>query len=57
MKQISLAFFMFETLNTLYQSLYYYGGEITNAMRLDALERESEAKGVSAFRERGKIGF
>ena len=42
---------------TVRQSLYYYGGEITNAMRLDALERESEAKGVSAFRERGKIGF
>jgi len=26
-------------------------------MRLDALERESDAKGVSAFRERAKIGF
>jgi len=42
---------------TVRQSLYYYGGEVTNAMRLDALERESEAKGVSAFRERSKIGF
>ena len=42
---------------TVRQSLYYYGGEVTNAMRLDALERESEAKGISAFRERGKIGF
>ena len=42
---------------TVRQSLYYYGGEVTNAMRLDALERESDAKGVSAFRERSKIGF
>ena len=42
---------------TVRQSLYYYGGEVTNAMRLDALERESEAKGISAFRERSKIGF
>ena len=42
---------------TVRQSLFYYGGEVTNAMRLDALERESEAKGVSAFRERSKIGF
>ncbi len=42
---------------TVRQSLYYYGGEVTNAMRLDVLERESEAKGISAFRERSKIGF
>lgn len=42
---------------TVRQSLYYYGGEVTNAMRLDALERESDAKGISAFRERSKIGF
>ena len=29
---------------TVRQSLYYYGGEVTNAMRLDALERESDVK-------------
>ena len=42
---------------TVRQSLFYYGGEITNAMRLEALEHESEAKNKSAFREHSKIGF
>ena len=42
---------------TVRQSLFYYGGEVTNAMRLDALEHESEAKGKSAFREHARIGF
>ena len=42
---------------TVRQSLFYYGGEVTNAMRLEALEHESEAKGRSFFRTPGKIGF
>ena len=39
------------------QSLFYYGGEITNARRLEALEHESSAKDGSAFATRGKLGF
>ena len=42
---------------TVRQSLFYYGGEVTNAMRLDALERESAAKAGGAFTPRGKVGF
>jgi len=41
------------------QGLYYLGGSdaITNAARLEALERESEAKANNAFAEKRKIGF
>ncbi len=42
---------------TVRQSLFYYGGEITNAQRLDALEREAAAKEGGAFTVRGKLGF
>jgi SpoVK/Ycf46/Vps4 family AAA+-type ATPase len=37
------------------QSLHYLGGEVTNAMRLDALERESALK--KGERRGGKVGF
>ncbi|MBR6021452.1 MAG: hypothetical protein IK066_03420, partial [Kiritimatiellae bacterium] len=36
------------------QSLHYLGGEVTNAMRLDALERESALKKGGGG---GKMGF
>ena len=39
------------------QSLYYLGGETTNTARLDALERESEAKANNIFAEKRRIGF
>lgn len=42
---------------TVRQSLFYYGGDITNKMRLDALQRESEAKGNNAFAPKAAIGF
>ncbi len=42
---------------TVRQSLFYYGGEVTNTQRLDALEREAEAKHCGAFVSMGKIGF
>ena len=42
---------------TVRQSLFYYGGEITNGQRLDALEREAAAKEGGAFAVRGKLGF
>ena len=42
---------------TVRQSLFYYGGDITNTQRLDALEREAVAKEGGAFVLRGKIGF
>ena len=42
---------------TVRQSLFYYGGEVTNAQRLDALEREAAAKTGGAFAVRGKMGF
>ena len=42
---------------TVRQSLFYYGGDITNTQRLDALEREAVAKDGGAFVLRGKIGF
>jgi len=42
---------------TVRQSLFYYGGDITNNQRLDALEREAAAKEGGAFVLRGKIGF
>lgn len=42
---------------TVRQSLFYYGGEITNGQRLDALEREAAAKEGGAFAVRGKMGF
>ena len=37
------------------QSLFHYGGEVTNTMRMEPLEHESEAKSI--FREHDKIGF
>ena len=42
---------------TVRQSLFYYGGEVTNAMRLAALEHESESKDKSVYREHSRIGF
>ena len=42
---------------TVRQSLFYYGGTVTNAQRLEALERESAAKEGGAFALRGKLGF
>ena len=42
---------------TVRQSLFYYGGDITNTQCLDALEREAAAKEGGAFVLRGKIGF
>ena len=42
---------------TVRQSLFYYSGTITNAMRLDALERESEIKSATGFLPHAKIGF
>ena len=34
-----------------------HSGEVTNAQRLDALEREAAAKAGGAFAVRGKVGF
>ena len=42
---------------TVRQSLFYYGGEVTNAQRLDALEREAAAKQGGGLAAKGKIGF
>ena len=42
---------------TVRQSLFYYGGNVTNAQRLEALEREAAAKEGGAFTPRGKMGF
>ena len=42
---------------TVRQSLFYYGGDITNTQRLNALEREAAAKEGGAFVFRRKIGF
>ena len=42
---------------TVRQSLFYYGGDITNAMRLEALERESAAKNSTPFAPRARLGF
>ena len=42
---------------TVRQSLFYYGGEISNTQRLDALEREAAAKKTGAFAPANPIGF
>ena len=42
---------------TVRQSLFYLGGDVTNAERLAALERESEAKNANRFADKGKVGF
>jgi SpoVK/Ycf46/Vps4 family AAA+-type ATPase len=42
---------------TVRQSLLYYGGDVTNAQRLAALEIESAAKSGKAFTSRERIGF
>lgn len=42
---------------TVRQSLFYYGGEVSNAQRLTALEREAEAKNCGRFVAKRKIGF
>ena len=42
---------------TVRQSLFYYGGEVSNAQRLDALEREAETKNCGRFVAKRKIGF
>ena len=42
---------------TVRQSLFYYGGDVTNTQRLNALEREAAAKEGGAFSVHGKLGF
>ena len=42
---------------TVRQSLFYLGGETSNAERLFALEQESRAKTQNRFARRQKIGF
>ena len=42
---------------TVRQSFFYLGGEITNAERLEALERESSVKKTNRFADKGKVGF
>ncbi|MGN0866639.1 MAG: AAA family ATPase [Oligosphaeraceae bacterium] len=42
---------------TVRQSLFYYGGVVTNAKRLEALESEAASKEGGAFTPHGKIGF
>ena len=42
---------------TVRQSLYYYGGEITNEQRLAALERETAIKKATDFGPGNRIGF
>ncbi len=42
---------------TVRQSLFYYGGEITNAQRLDALEQEAATKENTSFSPKTAIGF
>ena len=42
---------------TVRQSLFYLGNDITNAERLEALERESAAKRANRFADKGKMGF
>ena len=42
---------------TVRQSLFYYGGDVTNEQRLNALERESAAKQGGALTPRERIGF
>ncbi|MBR4221282.1 MAG: ATP-binding protein [Victivallales bacterium] len=42
---------------TVRQSLFYYGGDVTNAMRLEGLERESAAKNSSPFAPHARLGF
>ncbi|MBQ6352753.1 MAG: AAA family ATPase [Lentisphaeria bacterium] len=42
---------------TVRQSLFYLGNDVSNAERLDALERESAAKKANRFADKGKVGF
>ena len=42
---------------TVRQSFFYLGDEVTNAERLAALERESEAKNANRFADKSKVGF
>lgn len=42
---------------TVRQSLFYYGCDVTNVQRLDALEREAAAKEGGTFVVGGKLGF
>ena len=42
---------------TVRQSLFYLGGDVSNAERLNALERESAAKNANRFADKGKVGF
>ena len=42
---------------TVRQSLFYYGGDVTNSMRLEGLERESSAKNSSPFAPHARLGF
>ena len=42
---------------TVRQGLFYLGGDVTNAERLEALKRESTAKQANRFAAKGKMGF
>jgi transitional endoplasmic reticulum ATPase len=42
---------------TVRQSLFYYGGEITNTQRLDTLEQEAAVKERTSFAPKTAIGF
>ena len=42
---------------TVRQGLFYLGGDVTNAERLEGLRRESAAKQANRFAAKGKMGF
>ena len=42
---------------TVRQSFFYLDAEVSNAERLEALERESAAKKANRFADKGKVGF
>ena len=42
---------------TVRQALFYLGDSVTNAERLEALERESSVKSANRFADRGQVGF
>ncbi len=42
---------------TVRQSLFYYGGDVTNTMLLEVLEREAATKSFNSFVQHERIGF
>ena len=42
---------------TVRQSFFYLGGDVTNAERIEALERESSVKKTNRFADKEKVGF